>query len=88
MRCARSTPSRLVPDRTLLLRIDPETALARSGGRGRWLISSSEPASSPPSPRAYDALAAEAPERFVVLDATLAPERLLSAALEAVELQQ
>lgn len=70
-----------VPDRTLLLRIDPERGLARVGGRGAadrfedvTLLRTVA--------AAYDALAAAEPRRWRVLDATQPPDALLAAALE------
>ncbi len=75
-----------VPDRTLLLRIDPEVALGRADDRGTTdhfedieLLRAVA--------AAYDQLVLDEPGRFVVLDAALAPEALLAAAREAVELQ-
>jgi dTMP kinase len=70
----------LTPDRTLLLRLDPETGLARVGGRlegfdrlereqlGFWRAIA----------EAYEALAAAEPERWIVIDAAQPPERVLS----------
>ena len=73
-----------VPDRTLLLRIDPKTALSRADDRGATdhfedigLLRTVA--------AAYDQLASDEPGRFMVMDATLAPGALLSAAREAVE---
>ncbi len=71
-----------VPDRTLLLRIGAEQGLERVGGRGaadrfedvellRRVAT------------AYDELAAADPDRWTVLDATLAPDVLLAQALAA-----
>jgi dTMP kinase len=73
----------LRPDRTLYLRIDPETGLDRVGGRGgadrfedlellRRVAAT------------YDWLAQTEPGRFVVLDAAEPPERVLAAALQAL----
>jgi dTMP kinase len=77
----------LVPDLTLLLRIDPAVGRARQDDRGvapdrRELADTSffEAIA-----RAYDELAAAEPERFRVIDATAAPDDVLAAALEAVE---
>jgi dTMP kinase len=71
-----------VPARTLLLRIDPEAGLARVGGRGETdrfedLELMRRVAA------AYDELAAAEPDRWTVLDATLAPDVLLAQALAA-----
>jgi len=69
------------PDRTLLLRIEAETALQRIGKRGeedrfeqREFLERVA--------RAYDALAASEPERFVVIDASQPPDAVLAAAVE------
>lgn len=76
----------LVPDRTLLLRLDPSRRHERLGARDRaadrlereadpfWIAVAA----------GYDALAAAEPERFRALDATLAPAALLQAALQAL----
>lgn len=76
----------LTPARTLLLRLDPEVAAARMAGRddtpdrleAEGLSFFQDIAS------AYDTLAAAEPDRFRVLDATLAPDPLLDAAREAI----
>jgi dTMP kinase len=72
----------LTPDRTLLLRLDPETGLARVGGRlegfdrlereqlGFWRAIA----------EAYEALAAAEPERWIVIDAAQPPESVLEQA--------
>ena len=72
-----------VPDRTLYLRIDPETALARAGDRGAtdhfedlgFLTTVAV---------AYDELAAAEPSRFTVLDALKPPALLLAEAVQAL----
>jgi dTMP kinase len=73
----------IVPDRTLLLRIDPAVGRERLTGRGeaqdRLEQAGAEFFSAVAD--AYDALAAAEPERFVVLDASLPPERVLEQAL-------
>jgi dTMP kinase len=73
----------IVPDRTLLLRIDPAAGRERLSGRGeaedRLEQAGAEFFSAVAA--AYDALAAAEPERFVVLDASLAPEQVLEQAL-------
>jgi dTMP kinase len=77
----------LVPDLTLLLRIDPAVGRARQDDRGEapdrleLAVTSVFEASA----RAYDELAATEPGRFRVIDATAAPDEVLAAALEAVE---
>jgi dTMP kinase len=73
-----------VPDRTLLLRIDPETGLDRVGGRGKrdrfedvdLLRRVAD---------AYDVLAQAEPTRWLVLDARRPPEQLLDEALQSLE---
>jgi dTMP kinase len=77
----------LSPDRTLLLRIDPETGAARIAGRGedadrmerdgdRFLRAVAA---------AYDELAAAEPDRFEVIDAGLRPADVLARAVAALE---
>jgi dTMP kinase len=73
----------LAPDRTLLLRIDPALALRRMSGEDR--IEQEAEAFWTACARAYDELAAAEPERWVVLDATRAPEAVLQDALAALE---
>ena len=77
----------LTPDRTLLLRIDPEAGLARVSGRhdDADRLEREELAFFGAVAEAYDALAAEEPERFAVIDATAAPLAVLAACLEALE---
>jgi dTMP kinase len=76
----------LQPDRTLLLRIDPAAGLARAGDRGEAAgrLEREPGAFFAATAAAYDRLAAAAPERFAVLDATLPPDEVLAAALTAV----
>jgi dTMP kinase len=76
----------LQPDRTLLLRIDPAAGLARAGDRGEEAdrLEREPDAFFAATAAAYDRLAAAAPERFAVLDATLPPDEVLAAALTAV----
>jgi dTMP kinase len=71
----------LVPDRTFLLRVEPAVGLARVGG-GRDRFESLELLERVAA--AYDELAAAEPERFVVLDASQPPERVLAAALQSL----
>jgi dTMP kinase len=77
----------LAPDRTLLLRIEPEVGLARVAGeadadrlerekRGFYAAVA----------RAYDELAAAEPERIAVIDASRDPDVVLSDALDALAL--
>jgi dTMP kinase len=74
------------PDLTLLLRLDPETGRARQAGRGeapdRLELAGDEFFDR--IARAYDALAAAEPGRFVVLDASAPPEEVLGEALGAM----
>src|SRR3954451_24834964 len=76
----------LKPDRTLLLRIDPDAGLARAGGRGEAADRLEREAGAffAATAAAYDALAAAEPERFAVLDASAPPERVLADALSAL----
>jgi dTMP kinase len=73
----------VVPDRTLLLRIEPSAGLARVGGRGEAQdrIESEREAFWLACARAYDELAAAEPERWAVIDASQPPERVLADAL-------
>jgi dTMP kinase len=77
----------LTPDRTLLLRIDPETGLARVSGRPEdadrlereplaFFFAVAE---------AYDVLAAAEPERFAVIDARADRPTVLAACVAALE---
>jgi dTMP kinase len=75
----------IVPDVTLLLRIDPAAGLARIAGREADRLEASGDAFFARVARAYDALAAAEPDRFVVLDASQPPEALLAAALRALQ---
>ena len=76
----------LVPDVTLLLRIDPAAGRARQEGRGEApdrLELEQEPFFETIA-RAYDEIAAAEPQRVRVLDAGAPPEAVLAAALEAI----
>ena len=77
----------LQPDRTLLLRADPAVALARVGGRGDGAdrIERERESFWRACARAYDELAAAEPRRWIVLDATQPPERVLEAALAQLD---
>jgi dTMP kinase len=76
----------LIPDLTLLLRIDPAAGRARLAARGE----APDRLESEPEDffarvaEAYDALAAAEPDRVVVLDADLPSDEVLAAAVEAV----
>jgi dTMP kinase len=74
----------LEPDRTILLRIDPERGLARITDRpaGRLELAGGEFFAR--VAQTYDELAAADPERFIVLDATEDPDTILAAALKAL----
>jgi dTMP kinase len=76
----------LRPDRTLLLRADAGTRAARQVVRGEEpdRLEREEDAFFHAIAGAYDALAAAEPERFRVLDAGLAPDAVLAAALSAL----
>jgi dTMP kinase len=76
----------LVPDMTLLLRIDPAAGRARQAGRGEApdRLELEQAVFFDKIARAYDELAAAEPERFRVIDATRAPEAVLADAVEAV----
>lgn len=76
----------LVPDRTLLLRVDARTRDARRSVRGETpdRLEREGGAFFAAIGAAYDDLAAAEPARFRVVDAGGAPEAVLAAALEAV----
>src|SRR3954452_21215713 len=76
----------LKPDRTLLLRIDPDAGRARAGDRGEAGPRVRREAGGffAATAAAYDALAAAEPERFAVLDASAPPDRVLADALSAL----
>jgi len=76
----------LLPDRTLLLRVDRDTRAARQAVRGEApdRLEREEDAFFDAIARAYDALAAAEPERFRVLDAGAAPDAVLGAARAAL----
>jgi dTMP kinase len=77
----------LQPDRTLLLRIDPEAGLRRIGGREEDADRlEREPLQFFTAiASAYDELAAEEPDRIAVIDGSKAPAEVLAAAVAAVE---
>ena len=76
----------LTPDRTLLLRIDPAAGRARAEGRGAAPDRLEREADTffAEVARCYDELAAAEPDRIRVLDATCAPEELVTDALASV----
>ena len=75
-----------LPDRTLLVDLDPVEGLARAAGRGRLDRLEREALQFHQRVReGYLALAAAEPERFVVLDGRRPPADLLADALTALE---
>jgi dTMP kinase len=76
----------LRPDRTLLLRIAPDVARARTARRGERVdrLEAEGDAFFAAIAAAYDELAAADPARWIVLDATRAPDELLADALRAL----
>ena len=76
----------LMPDRTLLLRIDPRAGLARATARGQDFdrLEREDPTFFDRVARAYDELAAAEPERIVVIDATQEPRAVLAEAVRAL----
>jgi dTMP kinase len=76
----------LAPDRTLLLRVDPTVGRSRQAGRGEAPDRLEREADDffAAIAAAYDAIAAAEPERVRVVDASLAPDAVLSAALAAM----
>jgi dTMP kinase len=76
----------LTPDRTLLLRLEPAHARARSRDRAQApdRLEREADAFFETIAAAYDALAAAEPERIVVIDAAQPPGRVLGDALAAV----
>ena len=76
----------IVPDRTVLLRLDPAVARARLSGRGETedRLEMAGATFFEAVARAYDELAAAEPERFLVLDASLPREAVLAQALAAL----
>lgn len=76
----------LAPARTLLLRIDPAAGRARALGRGEApdRLEREGDRFFAEIARCYDELAAAEPERIRVLDASLGPNELVGAALDAI----
>lgn len=74
----------LEPDKTLLLRIDPQAGLARIAGREADRLEQAGGEFFARVAKTYDELAAAEPGRFVVLDAARAPEDVLAQALKAL----
>ena len=74
----------LTPDRTLLLRIDPASGLARISHRPADRLEQEGVAFFAAIAEAYDALAAAEPDRIAVIDAAQPPESVLADALAAL----
>jgi dTMP kinase len=74
----------LTPDRTLLLRVDPEVAQARISDRVADRLEREDARFFAAIAAAYDALAAAEPDRIVVIDAAQSPEAVLEDALAAL----
>ena len=76
----------LLPDRTLLLRVDPSLGRARAKRRGEALdrLEREQDAFYSRTAAAYDALASADPRRFRTIDASLAPEGVLATALDGL----
>ncbi len=77
--------SGLRPDRTLLLRLEPELAARRLGARPRERLETQPASFFAAVARGYEQLAEAEPERFRVLDATQPPGEVLAAARAAIE---
>ena len=77
----------LHPDRTVLLRLDPALRRARIDGRGEATdrLESEADEFFARVAQAYDALAAEEPERWVVVDASRPADAVLAETLAALE---
>jgi dTMP kinase len=76
----------LLPDRTLLLRVEPTLGRARAQGRGEApdRLEREQDAFYARTAAAYDALAAADPGRFRTIDASLTPECVLAVALDGL----
>jgi dTMP kinase len=74
----------LRPDRTLLLRVDPSVGRERIRGREPDRLEREQDGFFAAIAAAYDELAAAEPERFAVIDAGQAPEKVLADAVDAV----
>ena len=75
----------LAPDRTLLLRVDPEVGRERIAAREPDRLEQAGAEFFAAVARAYDELAAAEPERFAVIDAGRAPEQVLADAVAALD---
>jgi dTMP kinase len=74
----------LKPDRTLLLRVDPQVARTRIGNRKADRLEREDAAFFAAIADAYDALAAAEPDRIVVIDAAQSPAAVLADSLAAL----
>jgi len=74
----------LTPDRTLLLRIDPEVGRGRIADREHDRLELEDAAFFSRVVAAYDALAAAEPDRIAVIDAAQPPEAVLADAVAAL----
>ena len=75
----------LRPDRTLLLRIEPERGRARISDRAADRLEREDGPFFAAVAQAYDALAAAEPDRIAVIDASQPPEAVLADALAALQ---
>ena len=75
----------LRPDRTLLLRIEPERGRARISDRAADRLEREDGPFFAAVAEAYDALAAAEPDRIAVIDASQPPEAVLADALAALQ---
>ena len=74
----------LKPDRTLLLRVDPQVARTRIGNRKADRLEREDAAFFAAIANAYDALAAAEPDRIAVIDGAQSPDAVLADALAAL----
>lgn len=74
----------LLPDRTLLLRIDPAAGLARIAGREADRLEQAGGEFFSRVAQTYDDLAASEPDRYIVLDAAQPSDTVLADALKAL----
>ena len=75
----------LRPDRTLLLRIEPERGRARISDRAADRLEREDGPFFAAVAQAYDALAAAEPDRIAVIDASQPPDAVLADALAALQ---
>ena len=74
-------PFTILPDLTVFLDVDPETAATRAGATNKF----EQLAHLEGVQRRYETLIADAPERFVRVDASATPEAVLAAVEAAIE---